>query len=445
MAVLLDLLYVALLTICSPWLVWRAARTGRYREGWGAKLLGQVPQRQSAGRCIWLHAVSVGEVNLLAPLLVEWSARHPDWECVISTTTTTGYALARRKYAERTVFYCPLDFSWAVRRAMRRLRPDLLVLAELELWPNLVTAARAAGARVAVVNGRLSTRSFRGYWRVRWLLRGLMSRLDLVAAQTPDYAERFIALGVSPERVAVSGSIKFDGCQTDRHNPATRDLARQAGIVDQDIVFLAGSTQEPEEALALETFQALSGEFPRLRLILVPRHAERFETVAQLLDRSGVPWQRRSLLERASGACSSPGAPRVLLVDRIGELGAWWGTAHVAFVGGSLGTRGGQNMIEPAAYGAAVSFGPRTENFRDIVAALLAADAAVVVRDGREMAAFVRQCLESPAFAAALGRRAGEVVRANQGATSRTIDLLNRLTQCGHDSAGNDSVGQRAA
>ncbi len=397
MLLLIDLLYLLLLTAAAPWLAWRAARTGRYREGFRAKFFGQVPLRTSHARCVWLHAVSVGEVNLLAPLLTEWTRRHADWECVISTTTQTGYALARNKYPDHTVFYCPLDFSWAVRRAMRRVRPDLLVLAELELWPNLIGAARACGARVAVVNGRLSDRSFRGYRRIRWLLRPVLAQLDLVAAQNQQYAARFVELGVPAQRVVATGSVKFDGCQSDRQNPATRALARLAGVTGEDIVFLAGSTQQPEETLALETFRELSAQFPRLRLILVPRHAERFDAVAELLSHSPVSWQRRTQLDDAG---RDPQA-RVLLVDRIGELGAWWGVAQIAFVGGSLGTRGGQNMIEPAAYGAAVSFGPRTHNFRDVVAALLTADAAVVVADGNELTAFVRRCLEDPSFACA--------------------------------------------
>ncbi|HEY1784619.1 MAG TPA: glycosyltransferase N-terminal domain-containing protein, partial [Pirellulales bacterium] len=294
-------------------------------------------------------------------------------------------------------------------------------LAELELWPNLIGAARAQGAGVAVVNGRLSDRSFRGYRRIRWLLRPVLGQLNVVAAQNQEYADRFVALGVPAARVVVTGSVKFDGCQSDRQNPATRALARLAGITDQDVVFLAGSTQEPEEALALQTFRQLSPRFPRLRLVLVPRHAERFDAVAEMLSRSGLPWRRRTQLDVVIPYGQPPG---VLLVDRIGELGAWWGLARIAFVGGSLGTRGGQNMIEPAAYGAAVSFGPRTRNFRDVVAALLSADAAEVVADGNALTAFARQCLEDPAYALELGRRARRVVLDNQGATTRTIDLL---------------------
>jgi 3-deoxy-D-manno-octulosonic-acid transferase len=482
-AYLLNAAYLLALALLAPWLLWRAMRTGRYREGLAAKLLGAVPRREDARRCLWFHAVSVGEVNLLAPLLRTMGTRHPGWQCVLSTTTQTGMALARKKYPETTVFYCPLDFTWAVGRAMRRIRPDALVLVELELWPNLIRAARRHGARVAVVNGRLGERSFRGYRRLRPLLRPTFERIDLAAAQDETCAERFRALGVRAEAVRVTGSMKYDGAQTDRDNPATRRLAALAGFQPGDVVFLAGSTQAPEEAVALEVFRRLSAQWPALRLVIVPRHPERFEEVAQLLDVSGVAWQRRSVLGEPAGATAGlpgsadprrvdaaaiephgtkaatrnragpcrpglsgairPGSEaehdlaslrlnkRVLLVDTVGELGAWWGTARVAFVGGSLGSRGGQNMIEPAGYGAAVSFGPNTRNFRDIVAGMLAAEAAVVVRDADELTAFVRRCMEDPEYAAALGRRARQLVLRQLGATDRTFEMLAGLLESG--------------
>lgn len=199
-----------------------------------------------------------------------------------------------------------------------------------------------------------------------------------------------------------------------------------AGFGDDDVVFLAGSTQEPEEAMALDAYRRLSPAWPRLRLVLVPRHPDRFEAVARLLDDSGIAWQRRTALETESRAAEVE--PRaVLLIDVIGELGAWWGTARIAFVGGSMGNRGGQNMIEPAAYGAAVSFGPNTRNFQDVVSTMLARDAAVVVGNGDELTQFVRRCLEDPDSAVALGNRARTLVIEQLGATERTFRLLAEL------------------
>jgi len=424
---LLDLVYILLLILISPWYAWKAFRTGKYRQGFITRCTGRVPARLGEQTCIWLHAVSVGEVNLLQPLIDELEATYPDCVCVISSTTDTGIELARKKYAPRTVFPSPLDFSWAVCTALSRVRPQLLVLAELELWPNLISLANEAGVKVAVVNGRLSERSFRGYRRTGPLIRRLLSKLDLLAVQSEEYADRFRTLGAEPRRVHVTGSLKFDGAATDRDNTTTSKLAELANFDQTDIVFLAGSTQEPEEQLALEAFQAATADHPQLRLVLVPRHPQRFDVVASLLNRSRIPWQRRS--ELANGRPSSElqsASTRVLLVDAVGELGAWWGTAHIAYVGGSMGAREGQNMIEPAAYGAVVSFGPRTRNFRDVVAALLAADAAVVVQDGAELTQFVRRAIEDQDFARQKGQAAQQLIIKQLGATRRTVELLSR-------------------
>lgn len=437
MPYLLNSLYALSLLLVAPWLAWQAWRKGKYRTGFAEKFLGRVPLRSSDRPCVWLHAVSVGEVNLLGTLIDELSRRHADLEYVISTTTMTGHAVACTRYPSHTVFYCPLDFSWAVGEALRRVRPSLLVLAELELWPNLISLSRQAGVPVAVVNGRMSEHSFRGYRRARWLLERLFARLSLIAVQTETYAERFRALGAMPQTVEVTGSMKFDGAETNRQNEQTLRLRQLADIAESDTIFLAGSTQDPEEQYAINVFRKLSAHFPSLRLVLVPRHPDRFPAVAKLLDDSGIPWQRRSDLDvspiadppdsrRSTTARPSP-TVRVLLVDRMGELRAWWGLARIAFVGGTFGDREGQNMIEPAAYGAAIAVGPRTKNFRDVVSLLTEADAITVVHHAIDLEHFVRRCLEDPTNAIAQGERARQIVLSQLGATRRTADLLEPL------------------
>ena len=423
MGLLLNAIYVAVLLLASPWLLWQGWRKGKYRQGFAEKFLGRVPVRTSNRPCVWLHAVSVGEVNLLGSLIDELHSRRPDVEIVISTTTMTGYAVAKARYAAYPIFYAPLDFSWAVNESIRRIRPNLIVLAELELWPNLIASAKRHGAKVAVANGRMSDRSFRGYRRAQWLIARVLRKLDRIACQTETYAERFRALGANPQAVSVTGSMKFDGAETNRNNPQTVRLKQIAGITEDDIVCVAGSTQSPEEEFALATYQQLALAHPKLRLIIVPRHPERFEEVAQLLDCRGLAWQRRSELEQSGNGSNI----RILLVDRMGELRAWWGAAAIAFVGGSFGDREGQNMIEPAAYGAAVSFGPRTKNFRDVVALLLEQQAAKIVQSPEDLTSFVRTCLEAPASATELGRRAKQTVVEQVGATRRTVDLLEPM------------------
>lgn len=418
----LNFIYLLAITAALPWLLYSAIWKGKYREGYGAKFFGRILRREDDRACVWFHAVSAGEVNLLATLVSRFETACPNASCVISTTTKTGFDLAQKKFGTDRVFYCPLDFSWSTAAAVRRLRPDLLVLAELELWPNLITAVKRQGGQVAVVNGRLSQKSARGYAWIRPWMRRILASVDIVAAQDGESAERFRQLGMLQESVVITGSLKFDGARMDRKNPTTRALSQLAGISPDDIVFLAGSTQAPEELLALESFQKLRTVYPQLRLLLVPRHPERFEEVAQILERANVGWQRRSALETAH---PDPKA-RILLVDSIGELGFWWGTASIAFVGGSLGSRGGQNMIEPAAYGATVSFGPKTQNFRDIVKRMTKANCCTIVEDGKELTAFVERCLTDRQFVSEQACRARQLVLENQGATDRTVGLLRQ-------------------
>jgi 3-deoxy-D-manno-octulosonic-acid transferase len=325
-----------------------------------------------------------------------------------------------------TVFYCPLDFSWAVKKALQRLKPDMLVLVEQELWPNLIEAAKQSGVKLAIVNGRFGEGGYKRYLWIRPIITPLLRQFDLIAPQTELYAGWFRRLGVSSEVIRITGSIKFDGANTDRRNPETERFRKLAGIAEDDIVFLAGSTQHPEESFAVECYEHLKTEFPRLRLILVPRHPERFEEVSAMLDAKEIPYVRRSILSEAK-----PESPRVLLVDTVGELGGWWGTATIAFVGGSMGKRSGQNMIEPAAYGAAVCLGPHTKNFRDIVEMMLRDNAAQVVHDQPEMEQFIRHCLEEPDFAKQLGNNAQNLVQRQVGATQKTLEQLQMLL-CGN-------------
>lgn len=437
MRYLLNLAYLGLLAIVSPWLVYQSIRTGKYRDGWAAKFRGIVPQSDESRLTIWIHAVSVGEVNLAATMMEELTRRFPNHAFAITTTTRTGFELARKRFAEHSVSYAPLDFSWAVTKALDRIRPEMLILVELELWPNLIQLAANRGVKIAVVNGRLSQSSFRGYQRLErmsGLVSQIMGCVDLVAAQDATYAERFRKLGA--QRVKVTGSVKFDGAEIDRENARTTQLANLGGYVSRHKVFLAGSTQEPEESLAIATFLELRESHPDLRLIVVPRHPERFDEVAAICESAPVSFSRRSRWHHDRNA--QPEAPEVVLVDTVGELSAWWGVADVAFVGGSMGSRGGQNMIEPAAFGAAVSFGPNTRNFRDVTSMLLNGNAAKVVEDGQSMTRFLQLCLDDRQYADELGRNAQQLVVAARGANETTGRLLSEMFR-------SKKVGRRVA
>jgi 3-deoxy-D-manno-octulosonic-acid transferase len=439
----LDLFYVLTLVLLTPWLVFKSWMTGKYRRGLGDKALGRAFLREGNEPCVWFHAVSLGEVLLLRQIIAGFRQRHPNWRVVLSTTTDTGYDEAKRRYPDLAVFWWPFDFSWAVRRALANVRPDLVVLAEAELWPNFLAAARLANIPVAVVNARLSPRSLRRWRRLDFrpfrLAQSLFSLVRLWAVQTPQYADHLAQIGVSYDRLRVTGSVKWDGVEQDRTNPYTRTLRQLFALDDKALVFVAGSTQPPEEEIALKIYRHLLTKFPMLRLILVPRQPERFGPVADLVGRQGLPVVRRSTCAAASPARAVGAVPPVVVVDTVGELGAVWGLADVAFVGGSLdGRRGGQNVIEPAAYGAAVLFGPHVWNFRDAVNRLLQANAAIQVRDADELAEHVEQLLADKTSRDRLGEAARLLVRQQRGATARTLDILDELvgeTRCARRSA----------
>jgi 3-deoxy-D-manno-octulosonic-acid transferase len=422
---LLNVVYLLVALVALPWVIWRRVSGGRPVAAPWRRFMGSVnlPPPEPGVARIWLHGVSVGEVQLLAALAAELTRQAADAgrriECVISSSTTTGLEVAAKRFGPNRTFPCPLDFSWAVDRVLDRVRPAVVVLGELELWPNLLAGVARRGIPVVVANARMSETSARGYARIRPLVRRMLGRVTVVSARSQADADRFAALGAADVRVA--GSMKFDGVRGDREAADVQRLRELAGFAADEIVFLAGSTQAPEERLAAEAFLALRERHSSLRLVIVPRHVERTAEVAATLDSLGLRWQARSRLD----ADGPDPAARILVVDTTGELGWWWGTATIAFVGGSLdGGRGGQNMLEPAAYGAAVCFGPHTRNFRAEVARLLAADAAVVVDDGPAVTAFVARCLAEPGWAEALGRRAAALVAGARGATAATARLV---------------------
>jgi 3-deoxy-D-manno-octulosonic-acid transferase len=377
----------------------------------------------------------VGEVHLLRQVVAAFQERHPDWECVISTSTDTGYSEACKRFTDRHIFYWPFDFSWAVHRALRRVNPSLVVLAEGEIWPNFLKAANQRGVPVAVINGRFSPRSANRYKKMSWLAGRVLGMVDLFAVQTEEYAWSLRPLGVSSNRIQVTGSVKYDGVENNRANPRTQELAQLFGIQhsplpSHQLIWIAGSTQDPEEKIVLGIYARLQKEIPHLRLFLVPRQKERFDEVVRLLQTTGMSFIRRSKIhDQHPPTHHSPlTSPPIVLVDTIGELGALWGLADVAYVGGSLdGRRGGQNMIEPAAYGAAVIFGPHVWNFRETAERLIALQAALQIKDEIELERSVRRLLTDPAERERLGSAARQFVFRQQGATKRTMDCIDQL------------------
>jgi len=413
------------MVFAAPYWLYQIARHGKYRTGFSERM-GKVPPRLMTGsleRVIWIHAVSVGEVLAVAGLIEQMRRSLPRHRVVVSSTTDTGQELARKRFGEENVFYFPMDFASAIRPYLQALKPELIVLAETEFWPNFLRLAHESGARVTVVNGRISDRSWPRYRRFRWAIRRMLAEVDLFLAQTDEDRTRLLSIGASPERVQVTGNLKFDV-----NPPSTPEivhsLRRLLASENAAPVLVCGSTVEDEEAVLLKAFENIRVQHPRAVMILAPRHPERFEQVAALLQKMGMKSFRRSLW---AGESLVGG---VLLIDTIGELAALYALADVAFVGGSLTPRGGHNIIEPAQHGVAIVVGPHTENFRDIVALFRRRD-AVRIAEVSDLPLTLMHLLANEKERKALGERAARTVQSQMGATARTLDAIRGLIKDG--------------
>jgi 3-deoxy-D-manno-octulosonic-acid transferase len=405
-----------------PYWLFQMMRHGKYRKGF-AERLGRLPSRlqlpEEHEPAIWVHAVSVGEVLAVVSLVEELRRRCPQHKIFVSTTTDTGQELARKRFGEANVFYFPMDFAFAIRPYLRALRPKVVVIAETEFWPNFMRLAHASGARIAVVNARISDRSWPSYRRFRRLLRRVLVNVDLFLAQTAEDAARLQNIGARAERVRVGGNLKFDIPAPDA--PAiVESLRKSIAVAGAGPVLVCGSTVDGEEPLLLKAFENLLVQNPRAVMILAPRHPERFLAVATLLEQMSIRFCRRSLWR------GEPLTGGVLLLDTIGELAALYALADIAFVGGSLVPRGGHNIIEPAQHGVAIVVGNHTENFRDMVSLFQSRDAVRIVGPA-ELPLVLLELLANDAERIALGQRAAETMRTQIGATARTADELEAL------------------
>jgi 3-deoxy-D-manno-octulosonic-acid transferase len=416
---------MATLVVSAPWWLFRMATTQKYREGL-LERLGVVRKgliRNEKPHIIWLHAVSVGEVLAVSRLVKELDAALPDHSILISTTTRTGQALARERFGANRVFYCPLDLPWAVRAYLNALQPQLLVLAETEFWPNLLSGCFHRAIPVAVVNARVSDRSWPRYRRLRWLWGPFLSRLSRVLAQSLIDADRLKAIGCLPERVSISGNLKFD-VRAAEESEATRFLGTLAPNLR---LIVAGSTLDGEEAALLEAWPRLLQADPQLALVLAPRHPERFTAVSALLESSGIPWVRRSEWRAKPTESLQPLAPgTIVLLDTIGELASVYSLASVAFVGGSLIPSGGHNPLEPAQFGVPIVMGPNYANFRAITEDLLAHQALRIAASS-ELTTTLIDILQDPAASKAMGKRAKQVFEEQAGATARCVEAVKEL------------------
>ena len=428
MRFVIDCLYLLVIVLISPKIIYRMVRRGRYRSGWDQRL-GKITRRQPRKKCIWIHAVSVGEVNATKTLVAKLTESLGDYEIVISSTTDTGLGRAKELYADDLeVFYFPFDLSCVMGRAFKNIQPDICLLMELEVWPNLAQIANRKNIPIVVVNGRLSDESFPKYKLIRPITKWMFARVDLVLAQTEEYAARFRALGCSSEKVVVTSSLKYDTARIADKVAGADELARQLNIGDERL-WVAGGTGPGEEKICLEVFNKLRAQdgFADLRLAIVPRKPERFDDVAALITQAGFEFLRYSSIKTEQTKLT--GKPPVILGDTMGDLTKFYSLATVVFVGRSLVPMGGSDMMESAALGKCTIFGPHTFNFKHTVDVLLKGEGAIEVNSEDELFKAVEKCLTDTAYARQIAANGREVIKQNQGATDHTVEAIMSLLQ----------------
>jgi 3-deoxy-D-manno-octulosonic-acid transferase len=426
MRIIIDFVYLLAAIGYSPIVIYRAVRHKRYRTGWEQRF-GKITRRFPEKNCIWLHAVSVGEVNAAKTVIKELQNKFPDFEIVISTTTDTGFARATNIFGENfKVFYFPFDFSFIMRCAFRNICPAICLLMEQELWPNFLHFAQQSDVPVVIVNGRISDKAFARYKKVKPLAKLIWQKVTLVLAQTDRYAQRFITIGAPAENVIVTGSLKYDTSQITDKVKGADTLADQLNIADERL-WVAGATGPGEEQILLDVFTNLIArqQFKDLRLAIVPRKPERFDEVAQLIKDAGFDFVRFSSIKNTNTRC--PEQTPVILGDTMGDLRKFYSLSTIIFVGRSLVPMGGSDMMEAAALGKPTLFGPHAFNFRQTVDALLKDEGAIMVKDEQDLLQTMQKCLTDRDFAQQTAKNGREVIRKNQGATQKTITHIEHL------------------
>jgi 3-deoxy-D-manno-octulosonic-acid transferase len=424
---LYNILFSVFFVLSAPYYFWRMQRRGHWQAGFGQRF-GRYDSRFKQAitnrHTLWMHAVSVGEVNICTQLIRALEPRLPNLKIVVSTTTTTGMEELQRKLPNHiSRIYYPLDYRSCVSRALRIIRPEAIVLVEAEIWPNFLWSARDRGIPVFLVNARLSDRSYPRYRRFGFIFRDLFASLTGVGAQVEADAAKLRELGCRPEAIQVVGSLKYDAAKIqERRLLDVPGMLRQLGVPPGARVLLGGSTHAGEEALLADLFLRLRQRFPDLFLILVPRHFERCRDVGRELEALGVRFFYRNEVTPATQL--QPNEVQCLLVNTTGELKQFYQHATVIFVGKSLLAEGGQNPIEPGALGKAIVFGPNMQNFGAVAASFLAEKGAVQVRNGEELERALAELLDDSARREEIGRNALKVVRANMGAMDRTVEMI---------------------
>jgi 3-deoxy-D-manno-octulosonic-acid transferase len=430
---LYNILFLVLFVPSAPYYFFRMWRRGTNQNGFPwkkdfsqrfGKYDSKLKQAITNRHRLWMHAVSVGEVNVSTQLIQAMETRLPNLKIIVSTTTTTAMEGLQGKLPSHvSKIYYPIDRRAWVSRALGTIRPEAIVLVEAEIWPNFLWRATQMGIPIFLVNARLSDRSYRGYKRFGFLFRPLFASFSGVGAQNEEDAARLRTLGCRPEAIQIVGNLKFDAAALEEKRTLNaRAMLQQLGVGGDAPVIVGGSTHAGEEAILADQFVRLHNKFPSLFLVLVPRHMERSREVGRELEKRGIKFAYRS--DVTPGTRFRPGEVECLIVNTTGELKYFYEPATVVFIGKSLTSKGGQNPIEPAALGKPTIFGPNMQNFADVVRCFLAKDAAVQVRDASHLQLILADLLADASRREQLARNALEVVRENQGAVYRTLDMI---------------------
>jgi len=426
MSFIIDLIYLLAIIIISPKIIYRMIRRNRYRKGWSQRL-GRLTRKHPEKKCIWIHAVSVGEVNAANTLIAKLTEALGDHEIVISSTTDTGFTRAKALYGKGLeVFYFPFDLSFVIAGAFKKIRPNICLLMELEVWPNFACTAGDADVPIVVVNGRLSDKSFPRYKLIKPVARWMFSKVDLVLAQTEEYARRFIFLGCAKQKVLVTNSLKYDTAQITDSIEGADLLAEQLNLGPEPL-WVAGGTGPTEEQKILEVFTRLKQieQLKDLRLAIVPRKPERFDEVAGLIEQYDFTSVRYSKIKTQGSGLTNK--PEVILGDTMGDLKKFYSLAAVVFVGRSLTPMGGSDMMESTALGKCTILGPHTFNFKQTVQALLAGNGAIEVQNSQELLEALQKCLTDRDFAQTIAANGRKVIKQNQGATEKSVSAIKDL------------------
>ena len=417
MSIIYDLVFLIIGIAYLPVYVFRR----KLHRGFLARL-GFLPKGLSLGRPIWIHAVSVGEAMAIRGLLEGLRTIYPEKKFVISTVTSTGNAIAKAASKEGDfVTYLPLDFSLVARGVIKRLNPSAFIIAETEIWPNLIACLYKKKIPVIIVNGRISDKSFRGYLSIKFLLRPTLTKINLFCVQTKRDAQRLVRLGVNEDKINITGNMKFDSALSKMDSFQLDGLRRNLGLRPSDKLWVCGSTHPGEEDMVLYAYKELQREFPDLKLLLAPRHPERSADIAKIVSSFGF---RSEFISRQPSKCSTCLTQPVFILDTIGKLIYFYGIAEIVFVGGSLIEKGGHNILEPAFLAKPVLFGPYMFNFRDIADLFLKNEAAVLINSKEELQEKIKKFLQNPQDALQLGQRARDLILRNSGATKKSLELI---------------------